>query len=710
MLIFCLKKIDMVRFIWILCLYWSAFPPVFSQIEAVTLGILSVHPKVEEEQRWQPLAAYLTRSLPGKKVQILVLGYDEMEAKLHHHELDFVLTNPGHYIQLRQSNALSGVLATLEESVDNKPMDALGGVIFTLKQRDDINQLSDLKAKRVAFTNKSSLGGYQAQAYQLMQAGIDMADDVQLRQIGMPHEAVITQVLEQKADVGFVRAGVLEILAKTGKLDLAQLKIINPQNLSSFPYLLSTQLYPQWPFVAMPQVNEELARLVTAQLLLIDHEGLITQAGGYHGFTIPADYSSVEELLRTLRLPPFDTAPLFTLQDIVQRYQYQMVILGLASAMIIFLGLLLLLKNRQLLLAKNQAKEGESKLATILDNLGAYVYIKDTHYRYLFANQLTCHFFGVSMPEIIGQVDRAFFDSETAEQINSNDRRVIENGERLEAIESNTLEKTGETRSYLSIKLPLRDSRGRIYGLCGISTDITERKKMEEELQRSNADLEQFAYAISHDMRQPLRMVASYLSLIERALTTQFDDETRQFFAFATEGAKRMDQMILSLLEFSRVGRKTDPMTTVASRAVLDEALAFLAPEITLQKAVVKVFGEWPALIASPDELSRLFQNLIGNAIKYHAEDKTPEVTIVATTTPAWWRVEVRDQGIGIDPEQFDRLFKVFSRLQARSRFEGTGVGLALCRKIVEHHGGRIGVESAGEDQGSCFWFEIPCA
>lgn len=252
------------------------------------------------------------------------------------------------------------------------------------------------------------------------------------------------------------------------------------------------------------------------------------------------------------------------------------------------------------------------------------------------------------------------------------------------------------------------DGKGKVLGVFAVARDITEFKQIEAELIRSNAELEQFAYAVSHDMRQPLRMVTSYLSLIENALTGQLNEETQQFLDFAVNGAKRMDAMILSLLEYSRIGRIFEAKTRHSSKASLNEALAFLNPEISACGGEIKVTGEWPELLASRDELTRLLQNLIGNALKYHEENQPPKVHIHGEIRDGALRVEVRDQGIGIESGQMNRLFKVFSRLQARSRFDGTGVGLALCRKIVEHHGGTIGVESAGEDQGSVFWFELP--
>ncbi len=264
-----------------------------------------------------------------------------------------------------------------------------------------------------------------------------------------------------------------------------------------------------------------------------------------------------------------------------------------------------------------------------------------------------------------------------------------------------------------------RGADGRPLRLIGTISDIGRRKQDEaalreksEALQRSNTDLEQFAYSVSHDMRQPLRMVAGHLQLLERGLHDQLDADNRENLGFALDGAKRMDAMIVSLLEYSRVGRKTESKRWVDGRAALDEALDFLAPAVADSQATIKVDGVWPPLFASPDELTRLFQNLIGNAIKFHDKGCVPVVDVVSqrdeSVAPPLWRVLVRDHGIGIEPTQINRLFQFFSRLQSRSRFEGTGMGLALCRRIVEHHQGTIWVESAGEGQGSTFIFEIP--
>jgi PAS domain S-box-containing protein len=256
----------------------------------------------------------------------------------------------------------------------------------------------------------------------------------------------------------------------------------------------------------------------------------------------------------------------------------------------------------------------------------------------------------------------------------------------------------------------IHGAQGEYMGRRISNRDTTERILAELELRRSNTELEQFSYTISHDMRQPLRMISSYLYLLTKSLAGQLNAEQRQYFDFAREGAQRLDQMMLALLDYSRVGRKGEPPDWIESRALLDEALQFLQPTIVKAGAQLEIVGDWPRLLVSRDEMTRLMQNLIGNALKYRIAGKTPQITVSGETAGDKWRLSVADNGIGIDPRQVGRLFQVFQRLHAHGTYPGTGIGLALCRKIAEHHGGRIYVESAGEGLGSTFRVEMPLA
>ena len=253
-----------------------------------------------------------------------------------------------------------------------------------------------------------------------------------------------------------------------------------------------------------------------------------------------------------------------------------------------------------------------------------------------------------------------------------------------------------------------RDETGKPYLLSTIMRDITGMKQAETELLRSNAELEQFSYSISHDMRQPLRMISSYLQLLELSLADKLDPEKKKYLNFAVEGAKRIDHMLMDLLEYSRIGRMSEPPCLVESRVMLDEALLFLQPLIAEACAKVMIRGEWPKIYANRNELTRLLQNLIGNAAKYRVAGRIPEITLSSLHLCNVWHLSIIDNGVGIIPEQIVRLFKVFQRLHSRDTYEGTGIGLALCRKIVEHHKGRIWVESKGDGLGCQFYVELP--
>lgn len=228
-----------------------------------------------------------------------------------------------------------------------------------------------------------------------------------------------------------------------------------------------------------------------------------------------------------------------------------------------------------------------------------------------------------------------------------------------------------------------------------------------EELARSNADLEQFAYVASHDLSEPLRKVANFCQLLERQYAGQLDDKAKQYIAFAVDGAKRMQVLIADLLAFSRVGRSTDSFQPVELDTALDRALATLDDRIVSSHAQI-VRTPLPAVDGDPTLLAALFQNLVGNALKYRAPERAPRVEICADRQDdGQWLFTVSDNGIGIDPQYSDRIFTIFQRLHLRDQYGGTGIGLALCRKIVEFHRGKIWL-GQNEGPGATFQFTIP--
>ncbi|UTF52966.1 PAS domain-containing sensor histidine kinase [Natronosalvus rutilus] len=237
--------------------------------------------------------------------------------------------------------------------------------------------------------------------------------------------------------------------------------------------------------------------------------------------------------------------------------------------------------------------------------------------------------------------------------------------------------------------------------------DITDRYTYQRRLEESNERLQQFASVASHDLQEPLRMVTSYLQLLESRYSDELDEDAKEFIEFAVDGAERMEAMIDGLLTYSRVETQGKPFDSVNLEAVLDDVLTDL--DIRLDETGAKITAEpLPTVSGDASQLRQLFQNLMENALQYSGEQE-PRVAISATRDEEEWIVSVSDEGIGIDQEDADRVFKVFQRLHSHEEYEGTGIGLALCKRIVERHGGEIWIDS-NPDDGSTFSFTLPAA
>ncbi|MCW3040662.1 MAG: multi-sensor signal transduction histidine kinase [Solirubrobacterales bacterium] len=242
-----------------------------------------------------------------------------------------------------------------------------------------------------------------------------------------------------------------------------------------------------------------------------------------------------------------------------------------------------------------------------------------------------------------------------------------------------------------------------------IVQELTVTRAVQQDLERSNAELEQFAYVASHDLQEPLRKVASFTQMLQRRYEGQLDEKADQYIFFAVDGAKRMQELINDLLAFSRVGRVTREHQAVPLRSVIDRALTDLAGAIEDTGAQVEVTGELPTLRVDAGLLALVFQNLIGNAVKFHGEDGSPHVSVeVARGEDGSCEIAVHDDGIGIEDEYADRIFIIFQRLHPKERYGGTGIGLAMCRKIIEYHGGAVWLDVDDPRPGTTFRLTLP--
>jgi PAS domain S-box-containing protein len=322
--------------------------------------------------------------------------------------------------------------------------------------------------------------------------------------------------------------------------------------------------------------------------------------------------------------------------------------------------------------------------------------------------------FGYSRDELVGQQVKNIIPEGFAERLIADGTRTATEALAQQigtGIELNGRRRDGSEFPIEIMLSPLESAEGIL--VTAAIRDITERKKSEEhlvktvgELKRSNDELQQFAYVSSHDLQEPLRMVTSYTQLLAGRYKGRLDSDADEFIAFAVDGCNRMQGLIKDLLAYSRAGTNGKVLHEVSAENALKEALANLRATIDQSSAVV-THDALPAIRTDETQLTQVFQNLVGNAIKYHGTE-VPQVHVSATKNGGnEWTFSVRDNGLGIDPQYFDRIFILFQRLHGRDEFEGTGIGLAICKKILERLGGRIWVESQPE-KGSTFYFALP--
>jgi PAS domain S-box-containing protein len=344
----------------------------------------------------------------------------------------------------------------------------------------------------------------------------------------------------------------------------------------------------------------------------------------------------------------------------------------------------------------------------------AVVCIDESH-RIVFFNQGAEKIFGHRASEALGQPLQLLippqFRPGHAEQIERFGRSPVAARQMGERGAISGLRKSGEVFPAEASISKLAVGGTTIF--TAVLRDITERKAAEEamakqaaELTRSNRELEQFAYVASHDLQEPLRMVASYTQLLERRYGAKLDEDAREFISYAVDGVTRMQALINDLLAYSRAGTRSAPFEVVEAEAVLDRVLATLEPTIEEARATV-VREPLPSVLADPVQLGQVLQNLIQNAIKFRKPDVAPVVRISAEAMGGEWVFTIADNGIGIAPEFRARIFALFQRLHSRDEYPGTGIGLSICQKIVERHGGRIWVGGT-PGEGSTFHFTLP--
>jgi PAS domain S-box-containing protein len=368
--------------------------------------------------------------------------------------------------------------------------------------------------------------------------------------------------------------------------------------------------------------------------------------------------------------------------------------------------------------AEESLRQERYLLRTLIDNLPDYIYIKDTEFRHIINNKANVELIGAkSEEETIGKTVVDYFEAELAAEFMEADRNVLASGQPVINLEERIVGHNNVIRWLLTSKIPLVE-QGEVVGLIGISRDITELKKAELELrdlndslshqaqrlEASNAELERFAYVASHDLQEPLRTVRSFLQLLKKRAEDQLDPESQEYIDVAVEGAERMKNLISDLLEYARIDAMQGRQETIDMNEIVSGKIEMMRHSVALSNAEFNI-EPLPVISGIKSQMESLIQNLISNAIKYRG-DGAARITIRGSDEPGHWKFSISDTGIGIDPRFHEKIFVIFQRANTEGPAKGTGIGLAICKKIVEYHGGKIWVDSV-PDAGSTFYFTI---
>ena len=683
--------------------------------QVITIGVLSHRGDIITKNAWTPTAEYLSEQLPHYSFVIRPLKFDEIDSAVGNDEIDFILVNPGIYVNLEVRYRVSR-LATMNNRRGNKPYNIFGGVIFTNNRHPEIRSLEDIKGKTFMAVDRTSLGGFQMAWREFNAQHISPYTDFKSIRFGETHDHVVMSVIQGEVDAGTVRTDILERMIAAGKIQKSDFHILNQKKDKRFPFLLSTQLYPEWPFSKLQNTPNSLAQDVAIALLQMPKNHPAAISGKYSGWTVPLDYQPVHELFEELKLPPYEQT--FTLADAIKQYWYWVVISLLVLLVAIFMTIFVAQRNRYL---KGEKATLERQNKLILDSVADGIYGVDTQGNSTFINRAMEEITGWEAKDIIGKNQHKILHHSYGDgsphppekcpvylTFKENKSRFITNDV--------FWKKDGTSFPVEYSATPIRDEKGETIGSVVVFRDITarnlaEQKRQEHEDQLTHvarlSTLGEIASSIAHELNQPLTAIATNARACVRMLESEEPPTERcadVVEKIATQ-SERAGEVIRHIRHFAH--KDTVNKQAVKISSIIHTALELLKNEIQKNHISVhlKIDKSIKYVLAQEIQIEQVILNLVRNAIDamkntdYHSRNLNISVTPQEENLA---EIRVSDTGAGLSQDIVEQIFSPF----VTTKPQGMGLGLSISYSIIENHESMLHVDSI-EGNGASFYFTL---
>lgn len=701
--------------------------PSYAKDPFITIGVLSHRGDEFTLNAWEPTASYLTNQLPEYDFEIVPLDFDEVDSAVRDDEVDFILVNPGIYVNLEYNYRVSR-LATMRNLRNDESYKMFGGVLFTRSDREDIQTLKDLRGKSFMAVDETSLGGFQMAWREMNSIGINPYKDFATIEFGGIHDHVVESVVDGDVDVGTVRTDILERMAGSGDLDPDDIHIINSKETDEFPFYLSTQLYPEWPFSKVHQTSDELARKVALVLFAMPEDHPATLTGNYAGWDLPLDYQQVHELFQELKLPPYDVINKFTLEDAIMKYWYWAVLALLSLLAMSAITSAVVRRNRGL---KRVQRRMEKHYERLLDSVGDGIYGVDLDGNCTFVNKAMERITGWKEVELIGESQHGILHHTHADgsphpatecpvyaTLKDSEPRYIE--------DDVFWKKDGSAISVEYSSTSIKGTNNTTIGAVVVFRDTTERKQIEEKNREHQVQLShvarlstlgEMASGIAHELNQPLTVINNYSRACIRMLESKepMEEQCSDVMEKISAQAERAGAVIKHIRHF--VHKDLPDKKPVQISSMLDTVFELTRMEMSRKQVDLKLdldaSVEW--VFAQDTQIEQVILNLVRNAIEA-MEDipsdqrklliKTQVIkTQIIDTAEQQEKVEIRvtDSGMGMKKEIREQVFDPF----ITTKEHGMGLGLSISQGIIEAHDSQIIIEDNPLD-GMSFSFMLP--